>query len=193
MKKFPFVLLAALVLAGCVTRPPKQQPAPIEPVQPPPSQPSAPPPVSRVPTPPKLVTIDWQSSVAPLVQQMLATQGIAPGSVLLINTIKNNTNGSLQTAKATDALYNALASNATFKIVSQAQLTSARQALGLSAEDSLESRGKAMGLARYVNAQYVLYTTADGDAKLPELDMQLMLVQTGEIIWSGKGATQDQQ
>ncbi|HCI9676399.1 TPA: penicillin-binding protein activator LpoB, partial [Klebsiella pneumoniae] len=26
----------------------------------------------------------------------------------------------------------------------------------------------------------------------PELKMQLMLVQTGEIIWSGKGAVQQQ-
>lgn len=195
MKKFPFVLLAALVLAGCLSRPPEQQqpPAPIEPAQPSAEQPQAPAPLPPVPSPPKIKTIDWSASVAPLVQQMLGTQGIAPGSVLLINTVKNNTNGSLQTAKATDALYNALASNNTFKVISLAQMTSARQTLGLSAEDSLESRSKAVGLARYVNAQYVLYSDASGDAKQPELEMQLMLVQSGEIIWSGKGVAQEQQ
>lgn len=70
------------------------------------------------------------------------------------------------------------------------QLATAKQALGLSAEDSLGSRSKAVGLARYVGAQYVLYSNVEGDIKSPTLQMQLMLVQTGEIIWSGNGAVQ---
>ena len=103
---------------------------------------------------------------------MLKAQGITSGSVLLVDRIKNSTNGSLQTAKATAALQNALANNNTFT------------------EDSLTSRSKAVGLARYVGAQYVLYSNAQGDIKSPELQMQLMLVQTGEIIWSGNGSVQ---
>ncbi len=35
---------------------------------------------------------------------------------------------------------------------------------------------------------YVLYSDVSGDVKSPALDMQLMLVQTGEIVWSGNGA-----
>ncbi|QWA12843.1 penicillin-binding protein activator LpoB [Sodalis ligni] len=192
MKKFTFVVLAAMVLTGCLTRPPEQQqPAPIEPAQPVPSQPpvSVPPPAT-VPAPPTIRTLDWQGSVAPLVQQMLTVKDIAPGSMLVVNTVKNNTNGTIQTAKATDAIYNALASNGKFTVVAQPQITAAKQTLGLSTDDSLESRSKAVGLARYVNAQYVLYTDAGGDAKAPDLEMQLMLVQTGEIIWSGKGSVQ---
>ncbi len=194
MKKYLFILLATLVLTGCPTRTPEPQqpPATVEPAQPEsiPTPPPTPAP-QPVPVPPKIHTLDWQASVAPLIQQMLGVQGVAPGSVLLINTVKNNTNGSVQTGKATAALYSALASNNKFTLISQDKLISAKQTLGLSVDDSLESRSKAIGLARYVNAQYVLYTDASGDAKLPELELQLMLVQSGEIVWSGKGLAQE--
>src|SRR5476649_2794343 len=110
IKKYLFVVLAALVLTGCPTRHQEgeQPPATIEPVQPAPTPTPPPAPAPQpVLVPPKIHTLDWSASVAPLVQQMLAVQGIAPGSVLLINTVKNNTNGSVQTGKATAALYNA--------------------------------------------------------------------------------------
>ncbi|KNB36636.1 hypothetical protein ACH54_09945, partial [Salmonella enterica subsp. enterica serovar Infantis] len=37
-----------------------------------------------------------------------------------------------------------------------------------------------------------LFASASGNVNAPALQMQLMLVQTGEIIWSGKGAVQQQ-
>lgn len=191
MKKYLFVALAALTLTGCLSRPPEpeqpQPPVTVEPVTPPIEEPK--PPISEpVPQPPKIQQLDWLSSVQPLVNQMLKADGVNPGSVLLLDSVKNNTNGALQTAKATSALHKALASNQTFSIVPEAQLVSAKQTLGLSADDSLGSRSKAIGLARIVSAQYVLYSDVSGDVKSPTLDMQLMLVQTGEIVWSGNGA-----
>ncbi|MFJ5250134.1 MULTISPECIES: penicillin-binding protein activator LpoB [Serratia] len=190
MKKYLFVALAALTLTGCLSRPPEpeqpQPPVTVEPVTPPIEQPQ--PPVSEpVPQPPKIQQLDWLGSVQPLVNQMLKADGVNPGSVLLLDSVKNNTNGALQTAKATSALHKALVSNQTFSIVPEAQLVSAKQTLGLSADDSLGSRSKAIGLARIVSAQYVLYSDVSGDVKSPTLDMQLMLVQTGEIVWSGNG------
>ncbi|WP_114195560.1 penicillin-binding protein activator LpoB [Edaphovirga cremea] len=192
MKKYLFVALAALVLTGCPQRPPEQPEAPVTviPTPPVPEKP-VPEPGETVPQPPKMQKpIDWDASVNPLVAQMLKADGVTPGSVLLLDSVKNNTNGSLQTAQATSALHNALASNSTFTVVPDSQLVTAKQTLGLSADDSLGSRSKAIGLARYVNAQYVLYSDARGDAKSPTLEMQLMQVQTGEIIWSGDGAIQ---
>jgi len=191
--KLSGVMLLALILSGCVVQQ-QQQPAPVEPVQPVPEQPqpvpTQPPPPETVPQPPKMQSINWDASVTPLVAQMLKADGITPGSVLLIDGVKNSTNGSLQRAKATASLQSALQNNTQFKLVTPEQLTTAKQTLGLSAEDSLSSRSKAVGLARYVGAQYVLYTNAKGDVKSPELQMQLMLVQTGEIIWSGNGVVQ---
>ncbi|CAI0707177.1 penicillin-binding protein activator LpoB [Serratia ficaria] len=193
MKKYLFVALAALTLSGCLSRPPApdqpQPPVTVEPVTPqPPVEQPQPPTSEPVPQPPKIQQLDWLGSVQPLVNQMLKADGVSAGSVLLLDSVKNNTNGSLQTAKATSALHKALASNSTFSVVPEAQLASAKQTLGLSSDDSLGSRSKAIGLARIVSAQYVLYSDVSGDVKSPTLDMQLMLVQTGEIVWSGNGA-----
>lgn len=203
MKNRALIVLAALVLASCTSRTPAPPPATIEPVpppvtvpvQPPPPATSEPPPPATsepVPMPPKIKTIDWQASLSPMVQQLLAVEGINDGSVLLVNTMKNATNGSMQTGKATASLTRLIAdAGGKFQVVGAEQLNAARQTLGLSADDSLESRSKAVGLARYLNAQYVLYSAASGDVKQPTLDLQLMLVQTGEIIWSGNGVAQD--
>lgn len=190
MKKYLWVILATLVLTGCPSRPPEptEPPATVEPVEPPP--PSTPPPGEQVPAPPKIQTLNWNASIEPLVAKMLKAEGVEQGSVLLLDSVKNNTNGSLQTAKANNALYNALSSSKTFTLVPREQVATAKQTLGLSVDDSLGSRSKAIGLARYVSAQYVLYSDVSGDVKSPQLDMQLMLVQTGEIVWSGSGAVQ---
>lgn len=186
MKKYLFVAMAALVLTGCPSRPPEPPQPPVV-VEPQPEPEPQPPTGEPVPQPPKLQQLDWLGSVQPLVSQMLQAEGITPGSVLLLDSVKNNTNGALQITKATSALYQALASNQTFTLVPEAQLVTAKQTLGLSAEDSLGSRSKAIGLARIVGAQYVLYSAVSGDVKSPVMEMQLMLVQTGEIVWSGNG------
>ncbi|MEJ1266639.1 penicillin-binding protein activator LpoB [Pantoea ananatis] len=188
-------LMMALILSGCVMK--QQQPAPVEPTQPvepvqPVPQPEQPIPQPQpVPQPPKLVTINWDASVEPLVAQMVRAAAVTPGSALLVDRIKNSTNGALQGEKATSAIQNALNNNGKFTLVSSEQLAQAKQTLGLSPDDSLNSRSKAIGLARNLNAQYVLYSTAKGDVKSPTLQMQLMLVQTGEIIWSGNGVAQN--
>lgn len=193
--KLSGVLMLALFLSGCITHQQQQQPetpAQVEPVQPPvtvPEQPK-PEPGQTVPQPPKMQTLNWPASVSPLVAQMLKADGVTAGGVLLVDNVKNSTNGSLQSAKATAALQSALVNNTQFTLVTAQQLAVAKQTLGLSAEDSLVSRSKAIGLSRYVGAQYVLYSNVEGDVKSPTLQMQLMLVQTGEIIWSGSGAVQ---
>nr|WP_241199651.1 penicillin-binding protein activator LpoB [Erwinia billingiae] len=183
----------ALILAGCVNEQQQpQKPAPVEPVQPtqPVQPPVEPPPAETVPQPPKFQSINWDASVSPLIAQMLKADGVTAGSVLLVDGVKNSTNGSLQISKATAALHTALDNNTQFTLVTPQQLATAKQTLGLSAEDSLGSRSKAVGLARIVGAQYVLYSNVQGDVKTPSLQMQLMLVQTGEIIWSGNGVVQ---
>lgn len=188
--KRPGLLMLALLLNGCINQQQQpQQPAPVEPVPPPVTVPQPPKaqPGQNVPPPPKLQSLNWPATVSPLVAQMLKAEGISVGNALLVDNVKNSTNGSLPSAKATAALQNSLANNGQFTLVTPQQLAAARQTLGLSADDSLVSRSKAIGLARYVGAQYVLYSNAEGDIRSPSLQMQLMLVQTGEIIWSGSG------
>lgn len=198
MKKyFLIVAMAALILGGC-TLPNQQQPQqPEQPQQPqeplPTVNPPVPeqPPVQPVPQPPKFANIDWTATVSPLLTKMLKAEGVQSGSVLLVDSVKNSTNGSLQTAKATDALRNALANNTTFQVVPAEQVASAKQSLGLSPDDSLASVSKAIGLANIVKAQYVLYSTVSGDVKAPTMSMRLITAPSGEIVWSGRGAVQN--
>lgn len=106
--KLSGVVLLALILAGCVNEQQQpQKPAPVEPVQPtqPVQPPVEPPPAETVPQPPKFQSINWDASVSPLIAQMLKADGVTAGSVLLVDGVKNSTNGSLQISKATAALH----------------------------------------------------------------------------------------
>ncbi|MFV0262449.1 MAG: penicillin-binding protein activator LpoB [Kluyvera sp.] len=211
MGRYALIASLALVLTGCVVREqpapvdtanPQQPQQPVEPQQPVPTVPSVPT-IPQQPGPiehggepaqptPRVRHYDWNGAVQPLVGKMLQTGGVTAGSILLVDSVNNRTNGSLNAGEATTALRNALAGNGTFTLVSAQQLAVAKQQLGLSPQDSLGSRSKAMGIARTVGAQYVLYSNATGNVNAPTLQMQLMLVQTGEIVWSGKGAVAQQ-
>ncbi|AGN88198.1 MULTISPECIES: penicillin-binding protein activator LpoB [Enterobacteriaceae] len=213
--RYALLTTLAVLLAGCIS---DQQPAPVDqaggagtPQQPTPVQPQQPvPEVPSVPTLPQQQPgpiehqdqtgqpaprerhFDWNGAVQPMVGKMLQASGANAGSVLLVDSVNNRTNGSINTSEATGVVRNALANNGKFTLVTEQQLAVAKQQLGLSPQDSLGTRSKAIGIARNVGAQYVLYSNATGNVNAPALQMQLMLVQTGEIIWSGKGAVQQQ-
>lgn len=193
-----------IILSGCMIRP--QPPAPVEEAKPAPVQsqplPTVPPLPVIVPPPgtpespeqpvPRIRHYDWNATIAPMVDNMLQAKGEESDSVLLVDSINNRTNGSLNVAQATQVLRNALSGNNRFTLVSVQQLALAKRQLGLSPQDSLGTRSKAIGIARNIGAQYVLYSSATGNVNTPMLQMQLLLVQSGEIIWSGKGDVQQQ-
>lgn len=210
LTRYALVTAFALFLSGCITRT-EQPPAPVDEAKPGTQQPTQP--TQTVPTVPSVPSVpsqpgpiehpdetaqptprerhyDWNGAMQPMMEKMLQAQGVTSGSVLLVDSVNNRTNGSLNASEATETLRNALANNGKFTLVSAQQLAVAKQQLGLSPQDSLGSRSKAIGIARNVGAQYVLYSSATGNVNAPALQMQLMLVQTGEIIWSGKGAVQ---
>jgi len=208
--RYALLTTLALFLSGCITQQ-EQQPAPVDQAggAQPPTVPQQPPPVPSVPTIPEQPGpvvhqdetgqpvarerhFDWNGAVQPMVAKMLQASGAGAGSILLVDNVNNRTNGSINTSEATEVVRNALANNGTFTLVTAQQLSMAKQQLGLSPQDSLGSRSKAIGIARNVGAQYVLYSNATGSVNSPALQMQLMLVQTGEIIWSGKGSVAQQ-
>lgn len=206
LSRYALISALALFLAGCVSQ--REEPAPVEQgkpaaQQPPvttvptvPEIPKQPGPIESnqgtTPTAPRVRHYDWNAAAQPLMGKLVQAEGITPGSILLVDSVNNRTNGSLNTGEATSALSAALQGNGKFTLVSPQQIAVAKQQLGLSPQDSLGSRSKAMGLARNVGAQYVLYSNATGNVNAPGLQSQLMLVQTGEIIWSGKGAVSQQ-
>lgn len=208
--RYALLLTFTAILTGCITQG-ERQPAPVEqaggaqpeqPQQPLPTVPSVPT-LPEQPGPivhqdengqpaPRERHFDWSGAVQPMISKMLQASGAGAGSILLVDNVNNRTNGSINTGEATKVVLNALANNGTFTLVTAQQLSMAKQQLGLSPQDSLGSRSKAIGIARNVGAQYVLYSNATGSVNAPALQMQLMLVQTGEIIWSGKGSVAQQ-
>ncbi|KLN46192.1 penicillin-binding protein [Providencia rettgeri] len=188
MKRILMVAAATLILAGCPSYPPQQpvEQPPIVPIEPQQPEVTPPPPPDKVPTPPKQQTTDWSASITPLVNQMASADGVENGKVLLVDSVKNNTNGSIPVQTVTSVMTTAVENTNRFKVVPASVVSSARKTLGLSQEDSLVTRSKAIGLGRYVQANYVIYSVMSGSNKERRLEMQLMEVQTGEIIWTGK-------
>ncbi|HGJ5884345.1 penicillin-binding protein activator LpoB [Arsenophonus sp.] len=186
MRRIFQLMVVTFILVGCSSITSKK-PAPVITIEPtePTEQPTTSTSPDTVPQLPKVKTVDWSTAVIPLAHQLVQAQGVESGKVLLIDSIKNNTNMSIQSMQATDAIIDAVNNQNVFKLVPQDVVANARKALGLSQEDSLVTRSKAIGLARYVQADYVLYSVISGNQQQSEIEMQLMAAQTGEILWSG--------
>ena len=180
------VMVVTFILVGCSSITSKR-PAPVITIEPsePTEQPTIPTSPDTVPQLPKVKTVDWSAAIIPLANQLVQAPGIESGKVLLIDSIKNNTNMSIQSMQATNTIIDVINKKNVFKLAPQDVVANARKALGLSQEDSLVTRSKAIGLARYVQADYVLYSVISGNQQQSEIEMQLMGAQTGEILWSG--------
>ncbi|RXK34436.1 penicillin-binding protein activator LpoB [Arsenophonus endosymbiont of Bemisia tabaci Asia II 3] len=186
MRRIFQLMVVTFIVVGCSSITSKK-PAPVITIEPtePTEQPTTPTSQDTVSQLPKVKTVDWSTAVIPLAHQLVQAQGIESGMVLLIDSIKNNTNMSIQSMQATDAIIEAVNNQNVFKLVPQDVVANARKALGLSQEDSLVTRSKAIGLARYVQADYVLYSVISGNQQQSEIEMLLIAAQTGEILWSG--------
>ncbi|STZ11990.1 penicillin-binding protein activator LpoB [Morganella morganii] len=136
--------------------------------------------------------IEWEQSITPLVNQMVHSDGVNQGRTLLVNKVGNKTNSSLQTSVATGALMNTIGKTGVLNVIPAGAVSSAMSVLGMGDNDTLTLRSKAIGLARYLNADYVLYSVVTGTRDARQMEMQLMSVSSGEIIWSGKGAVLEQ-
>ncbi|HHU2900182.1 TPA: penicillin-binding protein activator LpoB, partial [Escherichia coli] len=112
MSRYALITALAMFLAGCVGQ---REPAPVEEVKPAPEQPTEP--QQPVPTVPSVPTIpqqpgpiehedqtappaphirhyDWNGAMQPMVSKMLGADGVTAGSVLLVDSVNNRTNGS---------------------------------------------------------------------------------------------------
>lgn len=186
MNKLKYVLpiCMLLLLVGCQTSNPISKPAENSPSKVKPVEPEKPPEVEPIPEPPKLHNLNWLASLQPLMTQLAALSSTETGQLLLADGVRNATNGSIQSGNANTVLSQQLSGLQRFTLINSQQLALAKQALGLSANDNLRSKAKAMALARNLQADFVLYTTVTGDVKNAIISMQLMLVSSGEIIWS---------
>ncbi|GLX62485.1 penicillin-binding protein activator LpoB [Proteus vulgaris] len=181
--------MSVFLLAGCPSMLPQQPPVPVEPVTPTePVEPPKPiePPIEVVPTPPKITSINWNAAVTPLIREMAVTGDLEAGKLIVVDNVKNNSGGNIQAVNATNTIIESVNSISALQTVPYTQMMSARKALGLSGEDSLGLRSAAIGLARYLKADYILFSTVDGKKDNRVISMQLMSVSSGEILWNGR-------
>ncbi len=125
LNRYAVVAALAIFLSGCVAQ---REPAPVDEVKPVPEQPAQPqqpvPVVPTVPTipqqpgpiehedqtaqpAPRVRHYDWNGAMQPMVGKMLQADGVKAGGVLLVDSVNNRTNGSLNAGEATETLRNA--------------------------------------------------------------------------------------
>jgi uncharacterized protein (TIGR02722 family) len=151
--------------------------------------PDEPDPGTVIVTPPAK-TVDWPVSLEKTAEKVVKDAALSKDDLLLIDNVKNNSNASVNTADLNERLKQIIESTKRFNLVPGAQLAAAKTELGLSNEDSLNTRSKTIGLARHLNASHILFTTIDGKDIDLTLSSQIMQVNSGELIWSAKTPVQ---
>lgn len=140
--------------------------------------------LNKIYKPPKINKIDWYFSLFLIVKELILIPNIQDGSLLFISKIKNDTNGDLFSNNITSILINILSKYDKFIIIDNSKIIDAYHTLGLIQEDNLECCSKNIWLGRYLNVKYLLYSIMSGDILQPNLLVKLILVDTGEIVWS---------
>lgn len=171
------VIIGSLILSGCHLLD-RQQPvaAPIQ------HQPN-----DVIELPPKLIVTDWKEVLSPLIAELIQTVAVSGNNTLLISDSKNNTDQYISSTTINNILFDAFNQQNIFTVIDLKTVNQAKQLLGLANDDELVSRSKMIALARQVKADYVLFTTINRVASLPDtpadVSMELLLTKTGEIVW----------
>ncbi|MWP62880.1 hypothetical protein [Gilliamella sp. Pas-s25] len=138
-------------------------------------------------TPPQIVKqTDWNTILSPFVNRILhVSLSNNDNKIILISDIQNRSGDYLVTNQIDDALHQLMNKQNVFTVVNRQSTSQAKQALGISADDKFVSRGKMIGLAKSINAGYVLFTTiykAPTDSNDANLSVELLSTQSGEIL-----------
>lgn len=135
--------------------------------------------------PPKQYRVNWQPAINALISSLLTVDtSESSGNLLLIGQVRNQTNRHMPTQEIESLLISKLMNANKFMLIPSDSLYEAKQVLGIAADDNLITRSKLIGLARYVHADLILNTTLAGSAEKPSINMQLMLTNSGELLWS---------
>lgn len=138
-------------------------------------------PVPMVPS--TISVIDWKSCMLKILQEVSFFDCIHSNSVLLVNIIKNNTRESIPVHKITNLLIHSILENTTkYQVIRIEKLYSVYRKLGIFPENHINSYNFSIDIANYCQANYVLYSVVYGDLLHPNIELQLILVKTGEII-----------
>lgn len=126
----------------------------------------------------------WTVILLEMLQNSFFFDKINPDSVLLVNMIKNHTNGIIQTTKITTILIDLIVNNLKpCNIISIEKLYQAYRELGIASEEILDTYDFSIEVAHYLKADYVIYGIIYGEINSPTIELQLIETKTGEILF----------
>lgn len=110
---------------------------------------------------------------------------ISKNTLLFLNLLKNKTNAAVDNKKLTDLIKNKISLN-TKKIIfiQQKIINNSKKKLGLSTKNDSINISTAILLARNNHVKYYIYSYISGKYEPFSLTIQLILVKTGEIVFS---------
>lgn len=127
--------------------------------------------------------INWKACLLDILKRVYFFDDILSDSVLLVNIIQNHTNGPIQTIKITSTLIELITENTDkYHVISMDQLYRSYRELEISFEDTFHSYEFSMKIANYLKADYIIYSIIYENSKYLNLELQLILTKTGEII-----------
>lgn len=137
--------------------------------------------------PPKMVSTDWRVILSPLVNELLQTTEPSEQNLLLVSDTKNNTGEYVALNRVNNTLQSLLTGQDLFVVINKNMVNQGKHILGIPFDDTSVSRSKVTGLARYLKADYVLFTAINTLPKSPDTEanvsMELISTKSGEIIW----------
>ncbi|SET07926.1 hypothetical protein [Thorsellia anophelis] len=107
-------------------------------------------------------------------------------SAIYINSISNQTNGSIPIFALDQIIQQSAFAKAKVQIADNQSINLAKQQLGVSPNDTLINRSKAIAIAKALNLNFVIYPSLSGDASDPILSLQLIDASSSEILAEGE-------
>lgn len=127
--------------------------------------------------------IDWKTFLLSMLQNVCFFNDIILDGVLLVNIVKNNTDIVFPIMRITNILIELILKNtSTYSVINIDKLYSTYRTLEIFPEDNLNSYEFSIEIANYLKADYVLYSSISKDSEDLNLELQLILTKTGEII-----------
>lgn len=144
-------------------------------------------PVSVLELPPPMISTDWRHILSPMIDELIQTSDIGENNRVLVSDVKNNSGNYVSPSQINNVLFSLMAQQDIFAPIDKSFVTQAKQTLGIPYDDALVSRSKMIGLARHLNADYLLFTTIKQTPQSPnipgDVSMELLLTKSGEIVW----------
>lgn len=114
-------------------------------------------------------------------------QGVdtTPGT-LQVSRFCNHAGGAINQDKGHAVMVSTLSNHTQFSVLTAEKMQAARQSLGFSGNDTLQTRRKALAVSRHLNADYMLYSAIRGKISQPVMSVDIIGVSDGLMVFSSK-------